>query len=699
MWKNKVVFKELFLLFLVVMLSACGKEERVEIPEKAFDIDYTEEPAIRLPEQVICGQESAWIITTVKDDFIYQLDFYTGKVGLEKIEWQPEEGECFIINIAERNGTLYAEIWNKEESTIEIRRQSAGGWNDVTSIKTENLEGYAVMGSSFFVDSNGNVYLVNGDMVARFDEEGKQTCTYELRGEICFFQENEKGYVECVTADEDEITLYELIENKVEEKWIFKNSTGKVHGISSSEEGTLCLATNQELLFLDKQLGILMARTDLVKLGISSVLDGYYDAEAGRLRLCGVIGNGEGLYYSLFSERDVSAEQRTELVYGMLGGLNADTTTSIWTAINTFNRENQDYYVTIKNYNNNSERLHADMAAGKGPDIIDMTYSEYYEFYVKNGYLEDLSPYLEQSQYRDDIIWNVLDTYEIDGGLYVLVPQFQLRGLLLHPEYEALVEEWNIETFLALIEKNQWEKDIFGVSVGDPETLLYYMLCGRQEEFIDWEQRTASFETGEFMTMLSLCKEYAMADWSGAKEWTYEELKKNTLCMQSNFCGRFSYYLFHTDIYGREYPIYGYPTLSGQTYGIIACSDSCAIYAGSKQKEGAWKFVESLLWESNQKYSGVAEPGFPIRISVLEEMEEEAKKDQVRSGGEMLTITEREIAIMEDIIYNGSLSRVLIDPNIWVVIQEETDSYFAGDKSAQETAHIIQNRVQLILDE
>ena len=64
-----------------------------------------------------------------------------------------------------------------------------------------------------------------------------------------------------------------------------------------------------------------------------------------------------------------------------------------------------------------------------------------------------------------------------------------------------------------------------------------------------------------------------------------------------------------------------------------------------------------------------------------------------------MTITESEIWILEDIIYNGNLSRVSINPDIWLVIYEETVPYFAGDKSAEEVAHIIQSRVQMILQE
>ena len=156
-------------------------------------------------------------------------------------------------------------------------------------------------------------------------------------------------------------------------------------------------------------------------------------------------------------------------------------------------------------------------------------------------------------------------------------------------------------------------------------------------------------------------------------------------------------YLYYTDVCGREYSIYGYPTLSGQNYKLTACSDSCAIYSGSSQKEGAWTFIESLLWESNQKYSGITNPGFPIRSSVLKELAEESKSIQVKSGGEMLKITDAEIRIVEDILYNGKMFNGVLNDNIRAVILEETAPYFAGDKSAEDVAHIIQSRVEIIV--
>lgn len=80
-------------------------------------------------------------------------------------------------------------------------------------------------------------------------------------------------------------------------------------------------------------------------------------------------------------------------------------------------------------------------------------------------------------------------------------------------------------------------------------------------------------------------------------------------------------------------------------------------------------------------------------------MAEEQKEIESRSGNEWVTLSDNEISILKEIIYEGNLQEVSLDRDIWKVIYEETAAYFAGDKSAQETGRIIQSRVQLILDE
>ncbi|MDE6129669.1 MAG: hypothetical protein K2G16_10845, partial [Lachnospiraceae bacterium] len=122
--------------------------------------------------------------------------------------------------------------------------------------------------------------------------------------------------------------------------------------------------------------------------------------------------------------------------------------------------------------------------------------------------------------------------------------------------------------------------------------------------------------------------------------------------------------------------------------------------AGSEYKEGAWEFLESLLKEENQTYHPFMQAGIPIRRSVLENMKEEEWKDvNCKVGDEILTMSEAEFEIIEDVVYNGTFVPRSINSDIWNIIEEETAAYFAGDKSAEDVAHIIQSRIGLLLAE
>ena len=700
-------------LLLGVCLSACGEKKDAgdagnkaagqngqEVRTKAFGIDYSTEFSLENPEQIVCGQDCMWAITTRLDGFIYRIDYKEENSGVQEIEWRTG-GEENLVNIAEGEKGLYASVYLRKENQIEIRRLNAGGqWTVIMTVKAENPE-WCVVGSGLFVDSGENTYMVSDRAVTCFGENGTKTGEYELEGRACFFRENDDGGVECVAAKTDSIVLYGLNGAKAEEKWALQVDGGKVCGISGGKEAPLCLAADTVLLFIDWETGSLLEKSDLLAMGVSFVLAGRYDAKEETLRLYGAGGQSEGsgnLSCSLLSGREASAEQRTELVYGIFYG---EAPADIKAAIMAFNRSNESYYITIRSYCSNTtywqesqQRFLADMAAQNAPDIIDMLFwRDYYEPFVSSGYLENLTPYLEQSQYKDDIMWNVLSAYEVDGSLYLLAPQFSFTGLLIHPEYACPLEDWNTETFLTMLQRNAWKKNVFNIYQSNPQDLLRNMLIGRQGELIDKEQKKAYFESQAFLDMLALCKEYAENHEAGEDDL----LNYNNLFSRRQY-GFYHDYVFSTDIYGREYQIYGYPTADGQVYQVFS-SDSLAIYAGSTHKEGAWQFVESLLQEENQVYHAMTNPGIPIRRSVLERMKEEEGWTEMayRVGDELLTTSEAEFQIVENIIANGIF--VPENVNIWSIIEEETAAYFAGDKSAEEVAHIIQSRVGLMLAE
>ena len=378
-------------LLLGVCLSACGEKKDAgdagnkaagqngqEVRTKAFGIDYSTEFSLENPEQIVCGQDCMWAITTRLDGFIYRIDYKEENSGVQEIEWRTG-GEENLVNIAEGEKGLYASVYLRKENQIEIRRLNAGGqWTVIMTVKAENPE-WCVVGSGLFVDSGENTYMVSDRAVTCFGENGTKTGEYELEGRACFFRENDDGGVECVAAKTDSIVLYGLNGAKAEEKWALQVDGGKVCGISGGKEAPLCLAADTVLLFIDWETGSLLEKSDLLAMGVSFVLAGRYDAKEETLRLYGAGGQSEGsgnLSCSLLSGREASAEQRTELVYGIFYG---EAPADIKAAIMAFNRSNESYYITIRSYCSNTTYWEesqpgflAGLAAQSAPESIDM---------------------------------------------------------------------------------------------------------------------------------------------------------------------------------------------------------------------------------------------------------------------------------------------------------------------------------------
>ena len=144
---------------------------------------------------------------------------------------------------------------------------------------------------------------------------------------------------------------------------------------------------------------------------------------------------------------------------------------------------------------------------------------------------------------------------------------------------------------------------------------------------------------------------------------------------------------------------------------------SFAITAKAANPEGAWQFVRYFLTEEyqdnliNVNYNS----GIPIRISSLEKHLADCKEppyyndngvkryyeNTVYNGYSMVNIgvnTDEDNEKMLSLIKSVS-SVYREDKFVLAIVEEETGAYFAGQKSAEDVAKIIQNRVQNYLDE
>ena len=142
--------------------------------------------------------------------------------------------------------------------------------------------------------------------------------------------------------------------------------------------------------------------------------------------------------------------------------------------------------------------------------------------------------------------------------------------------------------------------------------------------------------------------------------------------------------------------------------------------ARSKHKDGAWEFMKTLISEEYQA-SLVREHGnwgFPIKKSALEaqfEMDmtpvyytdENGKQveEMKTSWGyddfniDIYAATEEEIKQVKELIASADKLSGNVNEQLVNIVTEETEAFFKGQKSAADTAGVIQNRIQIYVNE
>lgn len=175
-------------------------------------------------------------------------------------------------------------------------------------------------------------------------------------------------------------------------------------------------------------------------------------------------------------------------------------------------------------------------------------------------------------------------------------------------------------------------------------------------------------------------------------------------------------------LFGGEVTFVGYPGEGGavrfRADGGMAMSASC------KDKDGAWSFLRQALLPSGEQF--VAYTGdFPVNRSdfesqAAESMEVTYAKDEngdpitgpdgepllegsvfVFVGGQGILLKP---ATQEDYdqvmaLYEAAEGFDERDENIWAIARECAGACFAGDRTAEDAARAIQNRVELYLNE
>ena len=594
------------------------------------------------------------------------------------------------------------------------------------------------------MDAEGNIYLATGEQgVIVLSSEGEHLFTIKLDGEgwINSILRLNDGRVAAVGYNYTATTSSEFFQiiNPATKSWgeSFEAPPNAWNFFTGGGEYDFCYNTNTSLYGSN----LVGGKSETVQIlnwincdVDSDALNAIIPLPDGRI-LCTTYSwdrmtgeNGRSEMVTLTKVPYVPEDQKTVLTYACLY-----VDYYLRGEIIKFNKTSENYRIEVLDYSEyNTEddytagltKLSTEIIAGRVPDILQSDGSLPIRQYAAKGLLEDLWPFIEADPTlgRDSLIEPVFKALEQEGKLYQTAASFTINSAVALRSIVGDVPGWTVDEMYAALAKLPAGADIMGYGYTRDEMLR--TVCALSlDELVDWKTGECHFDSAEFKKLLEFVNGFAASfDWEN-HEWSEDDgdvirMRNGKQLMTSAYLYSYDYYPMQKAQFDGDMTFIGFPTenRNGNTFNI---NMGLSMSAKSQHKDGVWEFISRLLSEEYQSQEYVRWNGFSTNIAAYnnqlkEAMTENTYEDPVtheiivqpkstwgnRDGTEtqIFALTQQEADEIMALIQ--STNRVYsYDQVLFEIISDESAPFFTGQKSVDETASLVQNRVSLYVNE
>lgn len=341
-----------------------------------------------------------------------------------------------------------------------------------------------------------------------------------------------------------------------------------------------------------------------------------------------------------------------------------------------------------------------DVRSGNGPDI--MLGGDSFSVAVPGLVYIDLNDYIASSDSinREDFANVVFDAYEIDGHIYTLPYGVNMTGL------SAKLAKLDISGFTYDEYINHANIHNYGRDV-----LNTYINYGENADLSDLEYFDSLFALcfqdfmtdGHFNITDGIYGEEfrSLVEFVDSRDSAYNAESGETIALIHQTSYAFLYYVNSCDSNVRNY--IGYPSYDGTSTCFSDATQTIAITTCCADKDAAWSVLSQMFSYEIQSYP--VDFYIPVRLDALsdycdvqiEGIEERPEDFYIDWDVTQVDLNEYKAEFMY-LIQNMNTARYC-DPMVMVIISEELPAYFEGQKSLDDVAGIIQNRVNNYIDE
>jgi hypothetical protein len=431
----------------------------------------------------------------------------------------------------------------------------------------------------------------------------------------------------------------------------------------------------------------------------------WSDMNINYSNLVSILAVNESEIYAVFN--DESNTRKVLLTYGESSEKKEEfvcAVTSIYDndlrdEIIRWNLEQDSYKICLKEYAGSEglDRLDADIISGNGPDIIEMSgvSRPHCDAYAEKGLLVDLKPYLKADGFWDEerYLVNLWEANCIGDELYQIPYSFHLLGSMVSDEYYKGQKTWTPEAVMNLAEKYPDAQLLYDEN---PEKILTFLLYGCISQYVDRENKYCDFISTDFTELLRFANIFQNKSAYNQSELFSLIEERKPLLIECTAKMNIAMYALYEKMWGTDLLPAGYPTQNGGKM-VFSNGFTLAMNSTSAKKEVLWDFMSRFLAEQQQEKIFEA---FPVMITVCNN-----KMDHSAVCGYVGDIRVESPGISED-LKKKLLSCILeineinaVDEDVLNIILEEANYYFHGVKTEQETADVIQSRINIFINE
>lgn len=355
----------------------------------------------------------------------------------------------------------------------------------------------------------------------------------------------------------------------------------------------------------------------------------------------------------------------------------------------------------IEDYEQYQTTTNTAILSGKGPDIFEVSGLPTKD-YVNKDLLLDMEELMKQDDTLNhgDLQINILDAIKSNDGLYAMPFGFSLRAFVgdgdLLGNTSIDDQNWTWKEFedIAKTLGESGAERRYAMAGETPDFRMQEMVVDRYSEFVDTAAKKALFDSPSFVEAMQQIKD--MYDnqvmTSEPADIGKQMFYSTVLRSPADFINDLHFYFSNPKLMQK-------PEQKGGTRIVLA--SQFAIQAQSAVKEEAWKFIAFMLSEEGQSLQ--ERQGFSLLKSVnekqLNEMQEQVENGTYKTpDGKAPKVTNDEFAKFKKFIHTAN-NHSAADGKVISIVGEESMAFFSEQKTAEEVAELIQNRVTTYLNE